>query len=365
MSETPTLLRATLKAMHASGAGALVAPVTRGRGVIFTLHHVRPEPPPQFAPNRILTITPDFLEQVIVHVLSAGYDIVRLDDIPAILKSKDAARPFAAFTFDDGYRDNRDHALPVFEKYGLPFAIYIASELADGTGDLWWLALEEALRRLDSVTYGGGGNTAPYKLPASSVAEKDKAFEAVYWWLRGLPEAASRAYVQDLCKKAGFDPKPLAADLVMRWSELKVLACHPLVTLGAHTLGHWALAKLPLDEARRQVRDSVQRLETETGLPCRHFSYPYGDEGSAGPREFELLKEFGLSTAVTTRKSLIHAHHGALLTALPRLSLNGNFQDLASLEVLLTGAPFALLAAAQQMKSVVRGALRARSAAST
>ena len=96
-------------------------------------------------------------------------------------------------------------------------------------------------------------------------------------------------------------------------------------------------------EAYAEIEKSVRRIEQETGKPCRHFSYPYGDEASAGPREFELVKELGLRTGVTTRKGLIHPRHAQELTALPRVSLNGDYQKPRYVKVLLSGAPFALL----------------------
>ncbi len=357
------LLRAILRAMHGMRAGAAMAPLTRGAGVIFTLHHVRPEPPPAFSPNRILAITPTFLEQMIEHVLGAGYDVIRLDDIPRRLAEPASTRRFACFTFDDGYRDNHDHALPVFERYGLPLAIYVTSEFADGTGDLWWLALEEAIRRLDTVDIEMP--RAPHRLPARTLAEKVATFDAIYWHLRSLPEDQTRAQTAALCRRAGYDPRGLSRELAMGWPELRALSSHPLVTVGAHTVGHWALAKLPLEDARRQLMQSMARLEAETGQPCRHFSFPYGDETSAGAREFELARSAGLRTAVTTRKGLIHAHHAQEITALPRLSLNGDYQDIRHLEVLLTGAPFALLDMASRMRQTAARVLKGRSAAST
>jgi hypothetical protein len=57
---TTKLLKATLRAFYHSRLDELLAPVTRGAGAIFMLHHVVPAPPPAFAPNRILTITPKF-----------------------------------------------------------------------------------------------------------------------------------------------------------------------------------------------------------------------------------------------------------------------------------------------------------------
>jgi len=88
--------------------------------------------------------------------------------------------------------------------------------------------------------------------------------------------------------------------------------------------------------------DSVTRIEEELGRRCRHFSFPYGCEQSAGPREFEIARVLGLETAVTTRKGLVHRSHVSALAALPRVSLNGDFQDNRYVKVLLSGLPFAL-----------------------
>ena len=97
----------------------------------------------------------------------------------------------------------------------------------------------------------------------------------------------------------------------------------------------------------------MRRVERELGRPCHHFSYPYGDAGSAGPREFAITKELGMRTAVTGRKGLIHPRHAHELTALPRVSLNGDYQKPRYVKVLLTGAPFAFLDMVQKASSRV------------
>jgi peptidoglycan/xylan/chitin deacetylase (PgdA/CDA1 family) len=333
------LFKAALSALHYTGADGLIAPFTAGNGVIFMLHQVTPDAPREFEPNRILKVTPEFLESVIVQVRQSGFDIVALDDVPERLKAPSNARPFAVFTLDDGYKDNRDFAYPVFKRHGVPFTIYVASDFADGRGDLWWLSLEEALRRLDSVTLDMDGDRKTFSLQTAE--EKDAAFEDIYWWLRAIPEDRARAITHRLARDANFDPIAICGDLVMGWDELRDFSADPLVTIGAHTCTHMALAKLSQADARSEMATSVQRIETELARPCRHFSYPYGCEKSAGGREFAIAAELGMATAVTTRKGLLHQSHSNQLTALPRLSLNGDFQDTRYVKVLLSGAPFA------------------------
>jgi peptidoglycan/xylan/chitin deacetylase (PgdA/CDA1 family) len=106
------------------------------------------------------------------------------------------------------------------------------------------------------------------------------------------------------------------------------------------------------------MADSVARVAKELGKPVRHFSYPYGDEGSAGSREFEIARDLGLETAVTTRKGVIRRAHADAMTALPRLSLNGDYQDSRYVKVLLSGLPFALSDGAKAMLRPLSGGLR-------
>jgi len=91
-----------------------------------------------------------------------------------------------------------------------------------------------------------------------------------------------------------------------------------------------------------EADQSRRRIEEELGHAPSVFAYPYGDTTSAGPRDFDLMREAGFAAAVTTRKGLIFPAHKDHLTALPRLSLNGSYQKLRYIDVLLSGAAFAL-----------------------
>jgi peptidoglycan/xylan/chitin deacetylase (PgdA/CDA1 family) len=341
MSQKKTnLFRSALSAIHYSGLGQLVSPVTRGRGVIFMLHHVRARPAHDFEPNRILAINPGFLEQTIRRVLAAGYEPISLDDLPQRLAGSESRKPFVCFTFDDGYRDNRDVALPIFRKHNVPMTIYVPSDFADAAGELWWLTLEEVVRRRTALDLVMDGAQRHFVL--ATAEDKNRAFDEIYWWLRRQPEHRTRQLVARLGIDSGIEPTAFCRDLVMTWDELREISADPLVTIGAHTRAHFAVSKLTPEEARAEISEGVRRIEEELGRPCLHFSFPYGDETSAGERDFAICRELGLMTAVTTRKGLIHDRHQARMTALPRLSLNGDFQDEAYVEALLSGLPFAL-----------------------
>lgn len=329
-----------MSALYYSGADGIAAPFTRGDGVIFMLHRVTPEPVRAFEPNRILKVTPEFLESVIRQVMEAGFEFLAMDEVPARLTEGRATRPFACFTLDDGYRDNLEYALPVFRRFGVPFTVYVPGDYADGRGDLWWLMLERVIEASDTVSVTIEGE--PRRFETATVVAKELAFEEIYWCLRAMPELEARQAVAALAAERGFNSDALCRELVMNWDEVRQLAADPLATIGAHTCRHLSLAKLDADTARREMKASIMLIEAEIGGKCRHFSYPYGCEQSAGEREFEMARELGLETAVTTRKGLVYDLHSDQTMALPRFSLNGDFQDTRYVKVMLSGMPFKL-----------------------
>ncbi len=340
MSPRSTRLhRVTLSALHFSGAGRLVASLTRGIGAIFMLHHVSPDKPRAFQPSRCLSVTPEFLEETIRLVRASGFDILSLDEAHFRLTEGEYRRPFVCFTFDDGYRDNFEHAYPVFKRHDLPFAVYVATDYVDGHGNLWWLALERAVAKAAKLNVRIDGAARGFR--SGTPAEKEAAFHTIYAWLRSIEEDDARAFVREVCANIGFDPQALCREVVMGWAEIKQMAVDSRLTIGAHTRRHYALAKLTHAAARTEMEESIRRIERELGTPCRHFSFPYGDETGAGSREFALARELGLKTAVTSREGLIYRKHSGQLTHLPRIALNGDYQRQRYVKLLLSGAPFA------------------------
>ena len=329
-------IAAGLGALSASGLPRVMKPLAQGVGAILMLHHVRPWRDRAFAPNRGLEITPEFLDEAIVATRAAGFEIVPLDEAARRLEAGAGARPFAVLTFDDGYRDNLVHALPVLERRRAPFTLYVVPGFAERRARLWWVELEQAIARLDAVELDGA------VLRCASARQKSAAFATIYWRLRGGSEARLLSTIAALCDRAGVDARAFVDELCLDWREIATLAAHPLCTIGAHTMTHPRLALHDEAAAMGEIAESRAVIEAKLGAPALHFAYPVGDATSAGPRDFALARAAGFCTAVTTRKGLIFPQHAGHLEALPRLSVNGAYQSRAFLDVLLSGAPFLL-----------------------
>jgi peptidoglycan/xylan/chitin deacetylase (PgdA/CDA1 family) len=336
-----TVIRAGLEALYFSGAHYLLRPIFAGVGAIFMLHHVRPRRAGAFQPNHHLEIEPEFLRAMLSHLRARGVDIVTLDEVHQRLSERNFSRRFACFTLDDGYRDNRDHALPVFREFDAPCTVYAVSDFAEGTGRLWWVALERAVANASLIEVEIGGTAE--RLDASTPAAKQAAFNRLHDWLRTLPgEHDVRREISALCQRHGVDEAAISSELCMSWDELKSFADDPLVMIGAHTITHCNLAKQSEEVALHELTTSRARLEEALQRPVLHLAYPYGDRIAAGPREFALAQAAGFKTAVTTRPGMIFPESAEYLTALQRVSLNGNFQDARILPVLTSGAATAV-----------------------
>jgi peptidoglycan/xylan/chitin deacetylase (PgdA/CDA1 family) len=335
-----SVIRAGLEVLYFSGAHVVLRPIFAGVGAIFMLHHVRPHRDGEFRPNRHLEVTPDFLRAMLSHLRSRGVDIVGMDELHQRLVDREFSRRFACFTLDDGYRDNRDFALPLMREFDAPLTLYVTGDFAEGSGLLWWVALEMAVARASAIEVVIGG--VPTRLDTATAAGKQAAFDRLHDWLRGLAEPDLRREVAELCGRHGVDEASICRDLCLSWDELQAVARDPLVTIGAHSITHCNLARQTEETASREIGGGRTRIEDVLQRPVRHLAYPYGDRAAAGMREFALARTAGYQTAVTTRPGMVFAESAGHLTALPRVSLNGNYQDARILPVLTSGAATAM-----------------------
>lgn len=327
-----SLIRASLEALSLTRAPLWLPEAPDASGFVVTLHHVRPAAVASFDPNALLSITPEFLDRFLAHFKERGWRFVSVDEIVANGDRAPEPRRIAV-TLDDGYRDNMEHALPVFRKHGVPFTIYVCPGFTDRTSEIWWEALERIIAAADKLAPPGEGKAAA--LPTRMPAEKLAMFHLWRNWLTTVAdETEQRVAIRALAAGHGLDLAELARELVMDWHEIRAIAADPLCTIGAHTMTHAALARLPQEDAVREIEKSVAKIAAEVGVRPGTIAFPYGYPAAAGPREAKLAEAADLAASFTTQPGYLPVsgwRHG-----LPRVSVNGLFQRARYLEVLLT-----------------------------
>ena len=337
-----TIIRTGLETLYFSGLHHVMRPLVGGVGAILTLHHVRPPRPDAFQPNHLLEVTPVFFERLLRRLKRSALDVISLDEMHARYIGGNFKRRFVCITFDDGYKDLKQWAYPLLKKYEMPFALYIPTSFPDRLGELWWVALEAVIAKNNRIGMVVNGEDRFFD--CATVAEKRELYDEVYRYLRSMKsEDELRHAVRDLAACHSVDMGAFCRDLCMDWQEIIDLAADPLVTIGAHTVNHKMLKKMA-DEAavRAEMEMSRAVLEAALGKRPEHLAYPVGDPTSAGPREFRIAAELGFKTAVTTRPGVLFKAHRDHLTALPRISVNGDFQQQRYLKVLMSGAATAM-----------------------
>ncbi|UFN49841.1 polysaccharide deacetylase family protein [Roseomonas sp. OT10] len=287
---------------------ALARPLHGGAGAVLMFHRVQPDDPTlTFGPNRRNSVTPGLFCRLLDALAAAGIAAVTLEEAAARLAAPRPGR-FVCLTFDDGYRDNHDILLPILEARRVPAIVYVAPGLVDGTAPLWWYGLDQAIAREGALRLPLDGAA---ELPAAEGRAKHAAYaRAAAAMLRARPDAVA-AVSTTLAERYGVDFAALARRHMMGWDMVRRLAASPWVTIGAHTLSHPSLATLDEAAALAEMGGSRERLEAETGLPVRHFAYPFGTPVTTGPREARLAQALGFRTAVTTHPgNLFPAHLG-------------------------------------------------------
>jgi len=331
------VIRAGLEALYFSGAHFLMRPLVGGAGVILALRHVKPARFDPFQPNRHREVEPSFLDDVIQILRRKRIDIVSLDEMHRRLTERDFRRRFACLTFDGGYRDTKIWAGPILKKYSAPFALFVPTSFPDGIGEMWWLALEQVVARMNRIGLTIDGEDRWFD--CGTIEDKQNTFEFLHRWLRGLPaDESMRMAMRDLAARYHVDMASIRDQMCLSWAELAELAADPLITIGAHTVNHVILQKVSGSVARSELQMSRSVIEAALGVRPGHFAYPEGDRDAAGPREFKMAAELGYKTAVTGRPGMLFAGHRQHLHALPRISLSGDYQQMRYVSVMLSGA---------------------------
>ena len=325
-----------LTAVRLSGLAPLARPFTSGIGAILMLHRVTARPEKPNGVNRHLNIAPAFLDALITDLKRLGYRFVSMDEAVERIVSRARGEKFAAITADDAYRDNLTEALPVLEKHQAPIAIYVAPSLINGSSDLWWELVEDIVAARDDVWVTTTQGQVHLDCSSPSLKYAANAFLERHL-TREVPEEEQRHVVRELARSVGVDHERPRRETLMTWEELRTVAAHPLVTIGAHTVNHYNLRRLPEEKAFGEMVDSARILDVELGTAPRHFAYPYGYASAVCRREVRLAEAAGFASAVTTRHGVLHPEHAGHLHALPRISVNGRYQHVAHIRTMLSG----------------------------
>ncbi len=305
-----------------------------GCGHILMFHRVCPAVE-RTIPASVIEVTPEYFERVIALFSDRGYHFASLNELPDLLAGTGKKKPFVIFTFDDGYIDNFTTAYPILKKHRIPFTVYISTDFPDRQAVLWWYMLEDLVRDRSSLDLKIGEERHHFE--CNSLSEKRTAATFARKMLKYAHPDDFLHIVDSVFSKNGVDPLEKVKTLAMSWSQIRELSCDPLITIGAHSLHHFALKLLDPESAKHEILGSKKLIEQKIDLKVEHFAYPFGGSNEAGAREFAFVRNAGYLTGTTSRMGNIFADHARHTECLPRLDVPF-LKNLSTLKAALDGA---------------------------
>lgn len=250
----------------------------------------------------------------LMHIVARTFRVLPLDKAVALLASGKLPARALAITFDDGYADNHDVAMPILKGLKLSATVFVATGFLDG-GRMWNDTVIECFRRtraerVDLTELG----LSP--MPTISAIDRRLAIERVIsiikYQLPDMREPMLR-HVHERCGRPD-----LPSNLMMRSQDLRSLDSGG-IDVGAHTVNHPILSTLSDELACAEMKNSRDRLQALTDKPVTLLAYPNGQpEVDFDRRHATMAQNLGFAAAFSTRKGV--SRQGDDLFSLPRYS---------------------------------------------
>lgn len=272
----------------------------RRPGLVVLCYHRIGEPSKEPFYGPLLSATPEaFRDQV--RLLRDRFHLARLEEVQAAIEGM-ALRldePTALITFDDGYRDNVDLALPILRELGAPATFFLTMDFV-GKGRLpWWDHVAYVIKNSPRERL-----VLDHPEPLEADRDGDALANVIAAYLRAEhPE--NPALLVHLEERAGSRPPDDAGRrLFFDWDDARSLAASGM-SIGAHTVSHRRLARLTDSEQADELARSRRILERELGREVSALAYPYGDAGAFDATTTRLAIASGYRLAFALRPGLI------------------------------------------------------------
>lgn len=257
---------------------------------IFIFHRVLPQHDP------LMPGEPTVDEfDAMVSWIKKDFRIYTLGEALERFQHEPEGKPLAAITFDDGYADNFHHALPVLQKHRVAGTFFIAAGYLDG-GRMWNDTIIESIRLTASEEF----DLSRAGLDRYTLTSDADRLSCIYKliqhckYLEPSIRSATVNIIGTLCEQR------LPQNLMMRSDNLRKMQ-EAGMEIGAHTVTHPILARLPLSEAKAEIGSGREILKGILRAEIDYFAYPNGQpKVDYLPEHAELLRHSGFKAAVST-----------------------------------------------------------------
>lgn len=250
----------------------------------------------------LLCVSPIRFRQQMLYI-KRNYQIVRFEEDWSLL-DQDAV----AITFDDGYRDNLENALPILEELQIPATIFISTGTMGQDRELWWDELENLLLTeghfphefsLSDPEFACHWNTDTYEL-------RENCYKALHYLMKNYIDAEKRdEWLQHLWDWRSLKRRARKENLTVSAEDCRRLGKSKVISIGAHTVSHPSLARLNREDQEKEIKESRDVLARILQKEVTLFSYPFGNpQRDFNEDTIDICCKVGICKAASTEDAL-------------------------------------------------------------
>lgn len=284
----------TIAGRIVSALGQMLPGTRSGHLLVLIYHRVHPRASADF-PQRL---DAGRFDAQMALIRRHFHPVALADAVPALREGSLPPRAVAV-TFDDGYADNAEIALPILVRHGVPATFFVASGFLDG-GRMWNDSVAESIRRAPAGTLDLSDlQLGSHQL--ASQAQRSRVAGQIIMSIKRLPQRERQARVDAICERIGV---ALPDDLMMTSAQVRGLS-QAGMEVGAHTVSHPILRTLDEQAARQEIQGNREALERITGAAVRSFAYPNGKlDDDYTVRDRDLVESLRFDYALSTQRGV-------------------------------------------------------------
>jgi peptidoglycan/xylan/chitin deacetylase (PgdA/CDA1 family) len=250
-----------------------------------------------------------------METLAEYFNVVSLEKGLELMRAGMLPAGSVCITFDDGYRDNYDVALPILSALNLPATFFIATGYL-GDGIMWNDVVRQAIKKTSLKEI----DLQEFTLGKQSIDTEQKKVQIIEKLLGHIKYNDVGRRIELVNQLKDIAEVDSSERLMMTDQEVKELSCAGM-EIGGHTVSHPILTCTNDDDARREIVEGKQYLENLLGKKLKFFAYPNGQIGKDyNEQHMRLVKEAGFSAALTTNNGVIDKDSGVF--DLPRICID-------------------------------------------
>jgi peptidoglycan/xylan/chitin deacetylase (PgdA/CDA1 family) len=283
---------------------------TRRPGLVVLTYHRIAKSGANLFYDPVISATPEsFRAQV--KWLSNRFHLLTLDELIAQVESATPWRePVILLTFDDGYRDNFDYAVPILREYRVPATFFVPTAFFEAPRLPWWdhvacIIKQTQIQRL-TLKHNLNGGSPPIQINLQTMS-RDAAIKVIIRAFLDDSVADERCFLDQLEEQAKIeiDCRHRGCELFMSWDQIQQIAdTEAGLSIGSHTHSHRKLAGLDDASQWQELTESKQILETHLGRPVKALAYPFGWPGTYSASTRALAAQAGYYLAFSSREGI-------------------------------------------------------------